>query len=514
MTSMISLNSLANRISGAQLVGGTGADANIMISGITHDSRKVRPGDIFAALKGETTDGTRFVDSAVKAGAAAVLCETPLETDIPQIVVQNARARLGEVAAVCYGNPSDQLKLIGITGTNGKTTTTYLLETILQHAGLECGVMGTVEYRYGAKKWHAEHTTPEATIVQSTIRSMVDAGANALAMEVSSHGLVQGRLNGCEFDVVAFSNLTQDHLDYHHTMAEYGAAKMQLFTEMIAHRPLAKVVVNLDDDFSHQIVAASAVSRHEIVSVSISPDSDATLRPATPPVYQIDETTALIHTPEGDVAISSHLCGAHNLSNVMLAFGICRALGVSGQNIADAVARILSVPGRLERVACDLDFSVFVDYAHTPDALVNVLRVLKPLTRGRLICLFGCGGDRDNSKRPLMGEAVAKYADIAVVTSDNPRTEDPAAIIEMVIPGVTKHQQNCLKETELPFVPNGYIAIEERRAAIEKVIGAAQPDDSVLIAGKGHEDYVIIGTEKHHFDDREEAARAIASRKG
>ncbi|MBN2718606.1 MAG: UDP-N-acetylmuramoyl-L-alanyl-D-glutamate--2,6-diaminopimelate ligase [Deltaproteobacteria bacterium] len=508
---MRTLSDIAKQIDGARVVG----PSDVLISGITHDSRKVSPGFVFAALKGENVDGTAFVRSAVSKGAVAILCESPvnlpLDANVSQLVVSDARAQLGQVAAAVYGHPSRALKLIGITGTNGKTTITYLVETILQHAGIECGVMGTVMYRYRHLEWQAAHTTPESTEVQGIMRDMVDAGATALAMEVSSHGLVLGRLNGCEYDVVAFTNLTQDHLDFHHTMADYGAAKMHLFTDMIATRPHARVVVNLDDDFSKQIIAAST---HEVTSVSVLAESSATLHPIAPPLYQIDGTQASIQTPEGVVALDSRLCGSHNLSNLLVAAGICRALNVPWENISQAMKKIPSVPGRLERVPCELGFSVFVDYAHTPDALFNVLRVLKPLTLGRLICVFGCGGDRDGAKRPLMGEAVGRGADMAIVTSDNPRTENPADIIDMVIPGVKKYQRNQLELPQMSNAALGYIAIQDRRQAIEVAVGAAQPGDTVLLAGKGHEDYVIIGKEKFHFDDREEAKRAIAIAKG
>ena len=485
-------------------------DGNIEVAGITHDSRNVQPGDIFAAFKGERVDGTRFVSGAKDAGAVAVLCEDALDVELPQLVISDARGRLGEVAAACFNYPGRALNLIGITGTNGKTTITYLVESILKHAKMDCGVMGTVEYRYGDQKWQAEHTTPEATVVQSIMRKMVDAGARALAMEVSSHGLALGRINGCDFDVVAFTNLTQDHLDFHQTMQAYGEAKMQLFTGMIAQRPAAKAVVNLDDDFSRHIINRC---RHEIIGISLESNPEATLFPAMPPVYSIEGTEAHIHSPEGVVVLKSNLCGEHNLNNLLVAFGICRALGISNDTVKEALAHIRSVPGRLERVPCDLGFSVFVDYAHTPDALVNVLRVLKPMTPGRLICVFGCGGDRDGAKRPVMGAAVAEYSDIALITSDNPRTEDPARIIEMIVPGLKKFQIQEIEPSRLAEASAGYITVLNRQEAIEHAIAAARPGDAVLLAGKGHEDYVIIGREKFHLDDREEAAKAIANRK-
>ncbi|MBN2527213.1 MAG: UDP-N-acetylmuramoyl-L-alanyl-D-glutamate--2,6-diaminopimelate ligase [Deltaproteobacteria bacterium] len=503
---MKTLSQIAAAVPGMRVVG----DGDVVVLGITHDSRSVQPGDIFAALKGENVDGTRFVESATANGAVAVLCDAPLDIPLPQLVVTDVRMRLGEVAAACFDHPARALRLIGITGTNGKTTITYLVESILQHAAMACGVMGTVEYRFGTQKWHADHTTPEATVVQSIMRKMVDAGANALAMEVSSHGLSLGRLNGCEFDVVAFTNLTQDHLDFHHTMEEYADAKMRLFTEMIAHRLDVKVVINLDDLFSKKIIESCG---RDVISISSLGNLAATLYPVSPPEYSISGTVATIQTPDGEVKIQTGLCGAHNLNNLLVAFGICRAMGISNDTVQKAAKHIPSVPGRLERVPCDLGFSIFVDYAHTPDALVNVLRVLKPMTPGRLICVFGCGGDRDGAKRPIMGAAVAQYADIAIVTSDNPRTEEPKKIISMVLPGVQKFQDDKLELNQLGDARNGYIAITERREAIARAIQCAGAGDAVLLAGKGHEDYVIIGREKFHFDDREEAAIAVKKRK-
>lgn len=507
---MKTLSQIANDIFGAKLVG----DGNVKIIGVTHDSRQVVPGMLFAALKGSHIDGTKFVEAAIQAGAVAILCEDQLAVNVPQLIVENPRDQLGFVAAACFENPSSELALVGITGTNGKTTITYIVESVLNARGYGCGVMGTVEYRYDAHRWDADFTTPEASMVQSTIRKMVDAGATHLAMEVSSHGLSLGRVNGCEFDVAAFTNLTQDHLDFHHSMQQYGVAKMQLFTKYLANRPQAKIVLNMDDPFAAEIrkqVAGEVIA----VSTALKPDDlDLAVRPVAQPKFTIDGIEARLQTPCGEVRLQSELCGPHNFSNLLVAFGICLSLGLEATDIAASMTHIRSVPGRLERVDEKDSFSVFVDYAHTPDALVNVLRALRPLTKGRLICIFGCGGDRDGDKRPLMGAAVAQYADIAVVTSDNPRTESPGKIIDMVLPGVCSHKRDALAVTQLPIANDGYISIEDRRDAIQTVIASARARDTVLIAGKGHEDYVIVGTKKFHFDDREEARLALAMRKG
>ncbi|MBN2343611.1 MAG: UDP-N-acetylmuramoyl-L-alanyl-D-glutamate--2,6-diaminopimelate ligase [Deltaproteobacteria bacterium] len=499
---MITLKQITEKMSDVRLIG----DGDIEICGISHDSREVKPGYIFAAVKGERMDGTKFIEKAISSGAVAVMAEDDIDVPVPVLVVSNVRDQMGKVASACYGEPSFALALVGVTGTNGKTTITHIIETVLRYSKRRCGVMGTIEYRFEDHIWPAAHTTPESTVVQSVMRKMVDAGADTLAMEVSSHGLALGRLNGCLFDVVAFTNLTQDHLDFHQNMAEYGAAKMKLFTEMLSERPDAKIVLNTDDPFSNEIQKRAA---HEVLTVSCSAKSDAKLKPVSAVQYSIEGIQAEVMTPDGTISLHSSLCGEHNLSNLLVSFGICLQLGIPAAEIAQAISQLSAVPGRLERVENESRFSVFVDYAHTPDALVNVLKAVKPLTRGRLICIFGCGGDRDCAKRPLMGEAVAKAADIAVVTSDNPRTEDPNAIIEAVLPGVTPYKAISLSVTDLAAAESGYLAISDRREAIRQVIAAAQPDDTVLIAGKGHEDYVIIGTEKFHFDDREEARYAL-----
>jgi UDP-N-acetylmuramoyl-L-alanyl-D-glutamate--2,6-diaminopimelate ligase len=505
---MAKASEIAARI-GAAFVG----DGDVEIVGATHDSREVRPGFLFAALSGANVDGRRYAGQAIAAGARALLLSEAIEAPpgVAQLVVAEPRRALGLAAAACYGDPTRALDVVGITGTNGKTTTTYLLEAALVAAGARPGVMGTVEYRCGERRWHAAHTTPEAPVIQAIAREMVDAGATHLFMEVSSHGLALGRLAGCSFDVVAFTNLTQDHLDFHRDMADYAAAKMLLFTDAIAGNPAARAVVNVDDPFGAKI---ARTARHRVVRVSCSASIDADVKPARAPRFGAGGIEAAVQTPAGEIFLRSPLVGAHNLANLLLAIGICGELGADLERCLAGLAAFAAVPGRLERVPCEDGVAVLVDYAHTPDALARVIAALRPFTPGRLLCVFGCGGDRDPDKRPKMGEAVARGADVAIVTSDNPRTEAPGAIIDMIVPGVVRGGQAPIPAASIHGAARGFVVERDRAAAIALAVGAARRGDTVLIAGKGHEDYQILGTEKVHFDDREQAAAAIAARGG
>ncbi len=498
---------IAGAVPGASVEG----SATVEIKGVTHDSREVRPGDLFAVLSGSQTDGRKFVDDAIHAGAVALLVEDVLPARVPQIVVKNSRDVLGRVAAVCQGNPTSRLQVVGITGTNGKTTTAYLVESALAAAGANPGVMGTVEYRVGSRLWEAAHTTPEATVVQSMAREMVDAGATHLVMEASSHGLALGRLRGCRFRVVAFTNLTQDHLDFHLDMRNYGEAKLILFTSAIEKEAEARAVVNVDDPFGSEVIRHLV---HPVMTVSSDPKSKANIRPLGTPRFSIEGIETRVHTPFMDCSLKSPLIGPHNLSNILLGLGICMQLGLDAGVACEGLGGLKAVPGRLERVDGSNGFAVLVDYAHTPDALKRTLKSLRPLTKGRLICVFGCGGDRDPLKRPLMGRSVAEEADVAVVTSDNPRTEETEAIIKMILPGVEEAGMSKTDCEQLAGTRRGFAVQADRRRAIEAAISAAAPSDTVLIAGKGHEDYQILGTNKIHFDDREEAVRALEALHG
>ena len=471
----------------ARLVG----DGGVTVKGVHEDSRQVGPGDVFVAVKGRTVDGHAYVDAAIERGAAAVVVEDERDgLRVPQVVVPSSARVLGELIGRSLGSPAKQLVLVGITGTNGKTTTTYLVESILRAAGAKAGVIGTVNYRWPGKTVDAGFTTPTAATVHNTLAEMVAAGCTHAVMEVTSSALEQARVGGLAFQVAAFSNLTQDHLDVHLTMAAYRDAKRLLFTDYLA--PNGTAVVNIDDPEG----AGMAAGAPHVLHATIDPARSAEVR-VVAAESTVQGIRARIETPRGVLAIESPpLIGGYNVANLTLAVGIGEALGLDHAVIARGLAELPGVPGRVERVPNPAGLDIFVDYAHTPDALTNVLSALRPLTKRRLICVFGCGGDRDPTKRPKMGAAVAQLADLPIVTSDNPRTEEPRAILDMI----------------LPAVPKAFFVDPDRRTAIRAAVAEATPGDVILIAGKGHEDYQILGKTKIHFDDREEAAAAVALR--
>ncbi|MDQ3339232.1 MAG: UDP-N-acetylmuramoyl-L-alanyl-D-glutamate--2,6-diaminopimelate ligase [Myxococcota bacterium] len=460
-------------------------DANVEISGVQSDSRAVKPGDLFVAIKGLRADGHEF---AATVNAAAVVVEREVVgVKVPQIVVADSTRALGILTGRMFGDPASAMTLIAVTGTNGKTTTTYLVEAILAAAGHKPGVIGTVELRWPGHVEAASYTTPTPHMLHEALAKMRAAGCTHVVMEVTSIALAAQRVAGMMFEVAAFSNLTQDHLDYHGSMAGYRDAKRLLFTRHLK----GTAVVNVDDE-AGEGMAAGAPKTLRVTAAG---------KPGEIRVVEQDSSvkgiTAKIATPLGELAIQAKpLIGHYNVENLALSVGIGVALGIPHDAIAKGIAAIAGVPGRVQRVANDADLDIFVDYAHTPDALTNVLSAMRPLTKRRLLCVFGCGGDRDPTKRPKMGAAVAELADLAFVTSDNPRTEDPRAIIDQILPGIPK-----------PF----FVDVD-RRVAIRAAICEATPGDVIVIAGKGHEDYQIIGTTKHHFDDREEAAAAILER--
>jgi MurE/MurF fusion protein len=470
-------------------------DPNVPVRAVQSDSRAVQPGDVFVAVRGRRSDGHTFVAVAVERGAAAVVVERELDPApaVPQVIVADGAEALGVLAGRALGDPAKAMTLIGITGTNGKTTTTYLVEAALHAAGHRPGVIGTVTYRWGGPDGtsiEAPYSTPTPQLLHETFAKMRDAGCTHVVMETTSAALEMNRLAGVQLAVGAFSNLTQDHLDVHGTMEAYRDAKRLLFTRHLA-RGIA--VVNVDDPEGPGMAAAAPGHVLRVTSVGAA-GTDIRVIAQDSTVRGI---TARIATPRGEVAVEARpLIGRYNVDNIALAVGICEAIGLPHEAIVRGIGKLRGVPGRVERVANDAGLDIFVDYAHTPDALRNVLATLRPLAKRRLICVFGCGGDRDPTKRPKMGAAVAALADLAIVTSDNPRTEDPRAIIDQILPGV----------------PRPFLVEPDRRTAIRAAISEATPGDIVLIAGKGHEDYQIIGTTKHHFDDREEAAAAVAAR--
>lgn len=487
------------------------------IRGIRYDSRRVSPGDLFVALRGATMDGHDYVDRAVALGAAALLVEAMPEQadalDVPIVRVPDSRRALAPIAARFFGEPASELSLIGVTGTNGKTSTTYLVESILAHAGWRTGLIGTVEIRYAGEREAAVNTTPESLDLQRTLRAMCTAQVDAAVMEVSSHGLELGRVSGCAFRVAAFTNLSQDHLDFHGSMDAYLASKARLFREHLA--PGAVAVVNVDDPAAEKIVAVAREAGAEVLRVARGARANADLRLVQSEI-RLDGTSAELEDARGRFAVELPLIGDFNLENLLVACGIARALGIEPAPIAAGVAACPQVPGRMERVvgAGRGEPTVLVDYAHTPDAVEKLLSAVRPLCRGRLIAVFGCGGDRDRAKRPLMAEAVARHADLAIATSDNPRTEDPIRILSDVEQGLGGLERVAPDQLFAPGAAAGgrHATVPDRREAIGLAISGARAEDTVVLAGKGHEDYQIVGREKLPFDDRAEARRALLDR--
>lgn len=463
-----------------------------VFTAVTEDSRRVTRGALFVAESGEMSDGHDFAEAAVKSGAVAVLgnrLSCGSIAGVPYFSSANPRRDAGLVAHALAGDPTRQLKVIGVTGTNGKSSVCALVQTVLRHAGHPTANFGTLGYDVAGEIKPAAHTTPFAEDIAPLFSEVVAKGQTHVVMEVSSHALAQDRVSGIHFDVAAFTNLTQDHLDYHGTMEAYQEAKQRLFTRI--EGPNGFTVVNLDDSAAPNFMAASNVD-------CITYGHDAACR-ATRVKYRSDGTTFRLHTPWGEADVRSNLLGKHNVSNALCAAAVCGGLGVSVDQIAAGLAEQKTVPGRFEAIHAGQDFTVVVDYAHTDDGLKNVLEAARVICAGRIITVFGCGGDRDKTKRPKMARVAAALSDFCIVTSDNPRTEDPHKIILDVEVGMQRAKKQKGED---------YLVIEDRRTAIQEAISRAKPGDLVMIAGKGHEDYQILGTERIHFDDREEA-RAI-----
>ncbi len=489
-------------------------EADPLVRGLAYDSRRVAPGDCFVALRGEATDGHRYLGEARQLGAVALVVEDPGAAEplgLPTAVVPDARRTLALLASAFFGHPSRELSLIGVTGTNGKTSVTYLVESILNRQGRRTGLIGTVEIRYAGERRRTLHTTPESLDLQQILRDMCTREVDAVVMEVSSHGISASRVAGCRFRVGAWTNLTQDHLDYHGTMDGYREAKTRFFSEHLT--PSSTAVLNLDDPAAPAFREAAASAGAAILGVSARGAAGAEVRVREARVG-LSGTSAVLDLPSGRIAVELPLVGAFNLENLAVAAGIAVALDVPPEAIAEGASRCPQVPGRVERVPAPRPEApaVLVDYAHTPDAMEKLLASLRPLARGRLIAVFGCGGDRDRSKRPQMAEAVARYADRVIVTSDNPRTEDPEAILDDIEPGLARLRR--VAPEQLRTEDGAFCRLADRRAAIRLAIHLAGSGDTVVIAGKGHEDYQIIGRERLPFDDREEARRALAARFG
>ncbi|MBS0169063.1 MAG: UDP-N-acetylmuramoyl-L-alanyl-D-glutamate--2,6-diaminopimelate ligase [Nitrospira sp.] len=473
----------------------------VTITGLTDDSRKVEPGSLFVAVQGERVDGHDFVDRVLAAGAVALVVGRAVATgSTPTIRVQDSRAALGIIGSRFYGEPSSALRMIGVTGTNGKTTTTYVVKTMLEAANRQVGLIGTVAYLVGKESIPASHTTPGALELQKLFARMVETRLDTVVMEVSSHALALDRTAGSEFDVAVFTNLTQDHLDFHVDMERYFQAKRRLFVDLGrpgARKERKRAIINIDDPWSRRLQDACTVP---VWTYGLGEQADLRAEDVRMSAAGTDFT---LRSPAGTCAIQSRLVGEHNVYNLLAAIGVVLHEGLTLDHVRAAVGAVSNVPGRFERVEAGQNFTVVVDYAHTEDALVRLLTAAHALRTGRIITVFGCGGDRDRTKRPKMGRAAVQYSDVVILTSDNPRTEDPAAILREVEIGV-----------KAALADRGHVRyhmLADRRAAIEAAIREAKPGDMVLIAGKGHEDYQIVGTTKHHFDDREIAREMIGT---
>jgi UDP-N-acetylmuramoyl-L-alanyl-D-glutamate--2,6-diaminopimelate ligase len=475
-------------------------DMQVHVASLTDDSRQIKPGTLFVAVKGERADGHSYVRKAVAAGAAALVVQdasVAQDQTVPIVGVRDSRRALGMLAARLLNDPSTHLRMIGVTGTNGKTTTTYLCKAVLESAKRRVGLIGTVAYEIGSERIDASHTTPGAVELQQLLARMVRGGLDAVAMEVSSHALAMDRTSGCEYDTAVFTNLTQDHLDYHQTMEEYFRAKLRLFAGLTASGSKSgpkRAVINADDPWALRIKEACRVP---VWTYSLREASDIRAHDVR---LSVDGTSFRVVTPCGNGQLQSRLVGEHNVYNALAAIGVGLSEGLSLDVIREGIHTVQNVPGRFERVEAGQSFTIVVDYAHTEDALVRLLAAAQALKTGRIITVFGCGGDRDRGKRPKMGRAATEYSDVVILTSDNPRTEDPMTILKEVEAGVRDALQTSRVRYEM---------IPDRRAAIETAIREARRGDMVLIAGKGHEDYQIIGKQKFHFDDREVAREAV-----
>jgi UDP-N-acetylmuramyl-tripeptide synthetase len=480
------------------------------IEAICYDSRQVTPGTLFVAIEGLAADGHRFIPEAIDRGAPAVVCQNPVAADGVVVQVADSRAALARLACRFYGHPAESLVLVGVTGTNGKTTVTYLLEQILKQAGHRPGVVGTINYRFGDQLFDNPVTTPESLELQGILRQMADAGTTHVVMEVSSHALELHRVDGCRYDVGVFTNLTQDHLDLHGDMDRYWAAKRLLFSDFLKpadHAHPIRAVVNADDPRGRELARTMGAA-----GLRTATYGEGDVLPLAV-IRDLSGIRGSIATPDGEIPFASPLVGDFNLENILSAAGAALALDIAPAAITAGIEATPCVPGRLERVTGGGKRTVFVDYAHTPDALENAIRALRVLTPGRLVTVFGCGGDRDSTKRPIMGEIAARLSDLAVVTSDNPRSEDPLTIIAHVETGVN---QTSARRIDVDGLNDGwqagrYVVVPDRQKAIATAIRAAGKDDAVLIAGKGHETYQILADQTIDFDDRQVARQVLAS---
>ncbi|MEO6051140.1 MAG: UDP-N-acetylmuramoyl-L-alanyl-D-glutamate--2,6-diaminopimelate ligase [Pyrinomonadaceae bacterium] len=473
-------------------------DGAVVVSDVTHDSRQAHDGTLFVAIKGATVDGHRFVEDVMRRGAVGIVSEydPPAGFALAWLKVKDAREALAKAASVINGNPSHDLSLVGITGTNGKTTTTYLCFALAEVAAQKPAMLTTVEYRIGDKSEEAVRTTPEASDTNRFLLEAVDAGCTMAVMEASSQAIDLHRCDWLRFKVAVFTNLTRDHLDYHETMENYYDAKKKLFDGRLGEKP-GSSVINIDDEWGRKLAAELRSAGQRVVSTSLVGDAD--IMASNIEVSLVRGTSFTLKIPAGRCSVTSPLVGKTHVYNMLAATATALELGYDLDSISKGLSICVGAPGRFERVPHDGDFAVIVDYAHTDDALLNTLQTAKDLTDGRIITVFGCGGDRDRTKRQPMGEIAGKYSDLVIITSDNPRNEDPLKIIDEIETGV--------KKTNVE-----YKVISDRREAIYRAIAVAQTNDVVIIAGKGHESYQLVGGNKFHFDDREVALEALARR--
>jgi UDP-N-acetylmuramoyl-L-alanyl-D-glutamate--2,6-diaminopimelate ligase len=478
-----------------------------MINGISYDSRRVKPGDVFIALRGHGRDGHDFFADALSNGAVALVGErfSGIREDVTRVRVSDSREALSKMAIQYYGRPFDGLNLIGITGTNGKTTTSYLLESILVAGGAKPGVVGTINYRFSGRTFPAPVTTPESLDLMRLLREMADGGATDVIMEVSSHALDQKRIEGCPFKVAVFTNFTRDHLDYHRTMEGYFEAKSLLFRNLVRDErgDQSVAILNMDDPKGEEL---AAITKAKVVTYGIRRACDVRAESIS-----ADEggLKAKLLTPIGERSFRSTLIGEINIYNILSASAAAVALNIDLDKVVEGIENLQTVPGRLEPVPNPRGLKILVDYAHTPDALMKALRDVKPFVKGRLITVFGCGGDRDVGKRFEMGLVAGESSDLVFITSDNPRSEKPLSIMRQIEKGVQESGLTKIAESVHHLEEKaGYMMEADRRLAIRRAVSVADEKDLVLIAGKGHEDYQIVGGDKRHFDDREEAALA------
>lgn len=458
---------------------------DVDIQRIEYNSRRAKPGDLFCCVVGTFSDGHDYAAEAAKAGAAALVVERELPVDLPQLVVPNTRIAMAEMAAAFYNHPSKELKMVGVTGTNGKTSTTYMIKAIAEQAGMKVGLIGTIRNLVGERVIETERTTPESVDLQRIMREMKDDGVELVVMEVSSHSLDQHRVHGIGYDLGVFTNLTHDHLDYHKTFENYLAAKKKLFAQA------KRAVVNADDPYFAQITEGLAIPLTTF-GVRENADFSAADIDITPRGVQFT-----LREREGSMRLNIGIPGLFSVFNALGAAAAAKLMGFGDEDIKNGLERMKSVSGRLEPLPTNgRGFTVLLDYAHAPDALDNVLTTIRGFAKGRIITLFGCGGDRDHAKRPIMGEIAGRLSDFLVVTSDNPRTEDPYEIIDAVMEGVMK--SGC-----------SYVVIEDRYDAIKYALDHAKKDDIVLLAGKGHENYQEVGGGKRHFDEKEIVAELL-----